>query len=386
LSNFCSGKTSTLFTGQYWSRHRSEGLNRPVFYQHWNTTWPYLLQKQRGYYIGHVGKWQYHHPEFVKKNYDYAHVFEGFHWIDTKEGTKIHAAEMTRNSTLDFLRRRPKDRPFAVTVAFYPPKAIGWGPEQWFPKNETKQLYQNITIPEPVDWNASYYKLPEFFRRGKNEGRMRWKQRFGNYSLYQNSMKSYYALITQVDDACREIVDELKKQDILDKTLLIFTADNGFFHGEHGLAGKWFPYQESIRVPLIIRDPRMPFAKRGTLEDAFTLNVDLAPTILGAANLAPPPGMQGRDIAELYLASSRPQWRTEFFYEHPSMGRLSIPASSALVRKDYKYMYYKEHRVERLFDLINDPLENEDIKNLPQHAQLLQEMRTRHGELKQQVI
>lgn len=100
-------------------------------------------------------------------------------------------------------------------------------------------------------------------------------------------------------------------------------------------ADKWYPYQESIRVPLIIKDPRMPKKKRGTVNDDFTLNIDLAETILGAAGLEAPKEMQGRDIADLYLEKPRSTgpWREEFYYEFPQiMGQ--IPPSIALVRKD----------------------------------------------------
>ena len=145
----------------------------------------------------------------------------------------------------------------------------------------------------------------------------------GKMAQAKEAMKNIYALITQVDQACKEIVDELKKQDLFNNTMIIFTTDNGMFHGAHGLAGKWYPYQESIRVPLIIYDPRMPADKVGMVDESFTLNVDLAETILGAAGLKPHERMQGRDMSDLYLpnikngktALERKPWRDEFFYE-----------------------------------------------------------------------
>ena len=95
--------------------------------------------------------------------------------------------------------------------------------------------------------------------------------------------------------------------------------------------------EESIRVPLVIWDPRMPTNLHGTTNDEFTLNVDLAPTILGAAGLKPPAVMQGRDISDLYLRPDSPPWRTEFFYEHPvHLHKDVIPASTGLVRKQMK--------------------------------------------------
>ncbi len=129
----------------------------------------------------------------------------------------------------------------------------------------------------------------------------------------------------------------------------------------------------------------MPKEKRGTLDNSFTLNIDLASTILGAANLPSADVMQGRNIADIYLTpDGKSTWRKEFYYEHMSMGKRYIPASSALVRKDYKYMFYREWQVEHLFDMINDPLEINDLSNMSEYKQLLGEMRKRHNELKEE--
>jgi arylsulfatase A-like enzyme len=198
-------------------------------------------------------------------------------------------------------------------------------------------------------------------------------------------MKEMYRMIYEVDEACGAIIDELERQDLLNKTMIIFTADNGFLQGEHGLVGKWFPYEESIRVPLIIYDPRMPHSHRGTVRDELTLNVDLAETILGAAGLPPAAGMQGRDIADLYLHNDG-DWRREFYYEHPThLAENAIPQSSALVRKDIKYMKWDNLYVESLFDLSTDPNELRNVIDDPAYATILREMKQRYQELKEQV-
>ena len=162
----------------------------------------------------------------------------------------------------------------------------------------------------------------------------------------------------------------------------LFTTDNGYFHGEHGLADKWYPHEESIRVPLIIRDPRMAAGKRGTTNSDFTLNADLAPTILAATAVAAPLRMQGRDIAPLYLAKEKPAWRKEFFYEHAMGAKGRIPASEALVRMDWKYMHWPGANYEQLFDLTADPREESDLARDPKQTARLTEMRTRFTELK----
>lgn len=393
-TSICWISRATMLTGQYVSRHMSIKLETPPFYDYFNNTFPALLQRLGGYYTGHIGKWQFHNFAFVSRQYNYTSLFEGSHW---ERG--VHTTIIAENRTIAFLRNRPKASPFLLTVAFYAPKAVG-EQEQFFPMNETvSQLFQNITIPPPLDSvtsDLSWKRLPKFFTE-RNEARKRYHHRWDTPEKYQRLLKNYYRLIYEVDRSCERIWKELERQGILNETMVIFTTDNGFFHGEHGLAGKWYPFQESIRVPLIVWDPRMPPTKRGTLDDSFTLNVDLATTVLGAAQIPPLASMQGQNIADLYVERHRPYgkvkpngtsgspWRTEFFYEHPRVSRPNnIPQSTALVRKDFKYMAWPQWNVEQLFDLRNDPLEQNDIFANPEYADLIVEMRKRHDELQEQ--
>lgn len=347
-----------------------------------------------GYHVGHVGKWQYSDPDNLVPTelFDWTRLHEGRHqWPNKRRGKEgkvipyrgdiISAAELTRADVSDFLKERPKDKPFALTAAFYPPKAIGASMEpggQWFPMNYSRALYENATIPmPPYNITESHRKLPPPFTKHEKEGWHRWNQRFSTPEKYQEAMKNYYALVTEVDQACKEIYEELEQQGLLDNTLIIFTTDNGLFHAEHGLAGKWYPYQESIRVPLIIRDPRMQRDKINTLDDDLTLNIDLAPTILGAAGISTPKHMQGRNIADLYVkdGNNKDPWRNEFYYEFPVDHKKKIPMSEAVVRHDIKYIYWPEFGSEELFNLTADPLEQNNIYEDPQYEEILNELR-----------
>jgi len=246
------------------------------------------------------------------------------------------------------------------------------------------KLYKDVKIPVPPNaTEESWERLPKFFNE-KNEGRNRWHWRFDTPEKYQTMMKNYYRLATEVDSTCGRILEELEKRGLRENTLVIFTTDNGYYHAEHGLADKWYPHQESIRVPLIIDDPRAPKEKNGTSNADFTLNVDLAPTILSAAKIAAPKNMQGRNIAPIYLDGLKKPWRTEFFYEHPTLRDASfIPASEALVRKDYKYFHWPEQGVEQLFNILKDPREENDLIQDPTQKERLAEMRKRFKELKE---
>jgi arylsulfatase len=385
-TSVCWISRATLFSGQYNSRHGAQYLFRPIGPAAWNHTYPALL-REAGYYLGHVGKWQYRNEAFTYEAFDFVSLLEGKH-VFKHNGALTHVTDKNQEDAIRFLQTRPKDRNFALQVAFYAPKAVGKSEMPWTPMEKTSHMYNNVTLKHPVGMNESFWRLPPFFTNNESkeyfEARSRWKHRFGTPERYDASMKAYFRMITEVDQACAAIYKELEAQGIANETMIIFTSDNGFFHAEHGLAGKWFPYQESIRVPLIIHDPRMPTEARGTTSDEYTLNIDLASTILGAAGLETHPLMQGRDIADLYLPTGdKSPWRKEFYYEWPGQGANRIPASNALVRKDFKLFHYPEWNLEQLFNLKEDPLEEYDVINNTEHAELVVEMRKRYYELQE---
>lgn len=373
----CGVSRANLLTGQWMSRHGCRGFK--MFKTPMAETYPVLLRKN-GYFVGHVGKW--HNGKFPSKEFDFGHSYYGKHWYEV-DGKRVHVTQRNENDSLQFLNERPKDQPFCLTVNFFATHAEDSHEDQFLPQPQSMRLYEDVTIPVPVNaTEESWGRLPKFFDE-KNEGRNRWHWRFDSPQKYQRMMKNYYRLATEVDATCGRILAKLKKQGVLENTLVIFTTDNGYYHAEHGLADKWYPHQESIRVPLIIHDPRMAKEKAGSLNDDFTLSVDLAPTILAAAGVEAPEGMQGQDISPLYLANEKPEWRDEFFYEHPTLRNADfIPASEALVRKDWKYFYWPEQGVEQLFDIKNDPHEEHDLIHDPSHAERLAEMRARFNKLK----
>jgi arylsulfatase A-like enzyme len=380
-TSICGVSRATLFTGQWMSRHGNTAFDAPN--TPWAETYPALL-RARGYWVGHVGKW--HNGKFPEREFDFGagRITPMRHWLKQPDGTQVHVTKKNENDALEFLRTRPKDKPFCLTLAFVATHAEDQNPKQFLPQPESMALYREVTIPLPKTATDEHFKrLPPFLANEKNEARNRWRWRFDEAAKYQEMMKNYYRLATEADAVCGRVVDELRAQGVLERTLVIFTTDNGYFHGEHQLADKWYPHEESIRVPLIVWDPRLPAAKRGRVDAAMTLNVDLAPTILAAAGIAAPATMQGRDLAPLYTGARPSDWRTEFFYEHAVIRRVDfIPSSQALVRRDVKYMLWPDFNVEQLFDLSADPHEERDLAADPARQTQLATLRSRFGALR----
>ena len=375
----CGVSRASLYTGQWMSRHGCTGFKE--FKTPWEETYPGILRAQ-GYYTGHVGKW--HNGSYPVKNYDFGRFYHGRHWYDTEDGGKIHVTQRNEKDALEFFEALPEGKPFCLTVAFFAPHAQDGHPDQFLPQPKSMELYKDVKIPVPENaTQESWERLPDLFT-DKNEGRNRWRWRFDTPEKFQTMMKNYYRLVSEVDSTCGRILAELEKRGLRENTLVIFTTDNGYYHAEHGLADKWYPHQESIRTPLIIHDPRMETAKAGKTNDDFVLNVDVAPTILAALGFKKPENMQGRNFAPLYLGGEQKPWRKEFFYEHATLRNANfIPASEALVRKDFKYFYWPEQKVEQLFDIKNDPREENDLVTSPEHQERLKEMRKRFAELKE---
>ncbi len=377
-TSICGVSRATLFTGQWMSRHGCKGFT--MFDTPFAQTYPAIL-REKGYYVGHVGKW--HNGQFPADEFDFGRVYHGRHWYKLADGRRVHVTQRNEEDALEFLDKRPQDEPFCLTVAFFATHAEDSSPKQFLPQPQSMSLYEDIEVPVPVNaTEESWKRLPPFFTP-RNEGRNRWTWRFDTPEKYQTMMKNYYRLAHEVDATCGKVLEKLEQQGALDNTLVIFTTDNGYYHAEHGLADKWYPHQESIRVPLVIRDPRMPQTLHGTTNDEFTLSVDLAPTILAATGCEVPERMQGTDMAPLYTSNTPPEWRDEFFYEHATLRDASfIPASEALVRKDWKYFYWPEQDYEQLFHIAVDPHEENDLARDSQHADKLAEMRQRFAELK----
>jgi len=235
-TSICWISRATLFSGQYVSRHNSTHLYKPIGESAWNHSYPAIL-KRNGYYVGHIGKWQYYNVPFVKEFFDDARVYEGRHIFKVKQ-KELHVTDRNRDDAIDFLRTRPKDRNFALQVAFYAPKAVGTGDMQWTPMEKSEHIYDDEHFDYPSGMNESYHRLPRFFHETKTEARNRFRQRFGTPEKYDASMKAYFRMISEIDEACRDIYNELEAQGILNETMIIFTTDNGFFHAEHGLSGK----------------------------------------------------------------------------------------------------------------------------------------------------
>ena len=381
----CSSRAS-LLTGQYTSRHGIKDFSTALSAENLQNTYPMLL-RAAGYKTGFIGK--YGVGEYASQPgelFDYWACDKGsqpdYELTDTYGYYMHHTDRLNRDAAQFLDNYAGKDEPFCLSISFKAPHVQDGDPRQFITHPRYDNYYQDVIIPQPATGDDKYWELfPPFFKE-RNEARNRWKVRFSTPELYQQSVKNYYRLITQVDDMAGDLMHQLKRLGIDGNTVIIFMGDNGFFLGEHGLAGKWYMYEESIRVPLFIYDPAAPEKKRGKKVSSIALNIDIMPTILSFAGVPVPSTVQGRNLLETIEADSV-SWRNDFLYEHPFQ-HPDIPKSEGVVSEKYKYiLYYEQNPVyEEFFDLQNDPHETRNLISDKKYKMIIDEHKKRYNQLK----
>lgn len=399
----CCVSRATLLTGQHMSRNKIDEFSDVISPENFKNTYPGVL-RNAGYYTGFVGK--YGVGQIRPTDFDFSSTYGGVHWFPVNPalqprkldkngkvipntsivGDSIHVTDRNVNDALNFLKTRPKDKPFNLSVSFFAPHAEDENPAQFLYKPSSEKYYQDVVIPVPsTSTKEALNALPPFIANEKNGGRIRWHWRFDTPERYQKYMKAYYRLITDVDVAVGKITAELKAQGEYENTLIVFMGDNGYFQSDHQLADKWYPYEESIRVPLIIYDPRLPSSARGKSNNEFALNLDIAPTFLAAAGLAKPSVIQGEDLSQLYLSKKKTAWRQDFYVEHPVINKTEfIPASEAIVTHSKKYINWPLYNYEEYFDLLKDPKEINNGFKEKQNQKVIKVLKKRMVALKKQ--
>ena len=381
----CSSRASVL-TGQYVSRHGVCDFTTDIEPERFAETYPVLLRKA-GYKTGFIGKFGIGLENQPKDQFDFW-TCEPKHQpdYDNKDrfGNYYHHTDQVSREIAQFLDNfAGNEEPFCLSVSFKAPHTQDGDPREFITHPRYDKYYRDVHIPEPAVGEDRYWELyPEAFKKN-NEARKRWRSRFATAEMYQKTVKNYYRLITQVDDVVGDMLHQLKRLGADGNTIIIFMGDNGMFLGEHGMAGKWFIYEESVRVPMFIYNPAAVRKERGIREDRIALNIDVAPTILSLAGIPVPEQMQGHSLTD--IPAKGKQWREDFYYEHRLPGDI-IPQSEGVVSSRFKYVSYFNctPAYEELYDLEKDPHEIRNLATDPDYSEILGMLRHRCTKLKEQ--
>ncbi|MGH0032739.1 MAG: sulfatase family protein [Myxococcota bacterium] len=409
-TSICPTSRASILTGQYLRRHRVGDFLAPLSDEALAGSYVSVL-REAGYYVGFLGKWGIAttvEESFAAaaRHFDYwAPVRDhGNYWHEAdcpwvlEEGTGggpgarctcppggdaprvgMEGIRRPRHQTTEilpakfarFLDDRDPTRPFCLSVSFKAPHAP-WG--DWDPA--LRGLYADADVPLPPTFaHPDAADLPEFLRESPS-GRSGANVAASREAV-QDHLRSYYRQITGVDMAVGRFRAALAERGLDGDTVVLFSSDNGLLFGEHGLGSKWLMHEESIRVPLLVFDPRSE--RRGAVCDEMALNIDLAPTLVELAGQSPPDAMQGRSLVPL-LADPTVPFRDDWFYEHHfRTARYPILRTEGVRGRRFKYVRYldRDPPYEQLFDLAEDPHETRDLARQASQRQRLASLRQR---------
>lgn len=323
--------------------------------------WHMDSQRERpgfDYHASYIGHARYVDPVFVVQGDDVPR--QG--WID----------DLSTDYAIEFLRRQ-KDaaRPWSMVVGFKSPH----GPFEPPPRAAERFAGEEARVVPNLDSRAIY--LGESPRR----------QPLPPDAASVPANLNYFRCISGADDCLGRLLDALNELGFAQNTVVVYTSDNGFYLGEHQVGDKRSAYDESLRVPFIVRDPRLPPAARGRVVDAMVLNLDLAPTLLALAGVTQPKEMPG--MSWLPLLTGQPvAWRQSWFYEYFAERQKNsrVPDITAVRTADAKLIRYPGHdEWTELFDLQADPYEIRNLYGDPAAEALRAKLEAEHDRLAQEV-
>lgn len=350
--------------------------------------------REAGYYTGLVGKWQlksmptgfdewvifpwqgeYNDPELISKG--------------THLRMRGHADDVVGDQALEFLKHRPRNKPFCLLYQFKSPH------RSWTPAKRHERAFDGVEIPTPPTFDESLDGKPGAVRSADMavatlpDYRDRLPRDLSPESRKKRNhelmVKDYYGVLLSVDENVGRVLDFLDENGLTENTIVVYTSDNGFLLGEHGLFDKRLMYEESIRVPLAIRYPAK--IRPGTVDrEHLVLNVDLAPTLLQLAGVPVPFGLHGRSLAPL-LAGAAVPWRDAFLYEYFEYPAGHCVKKNRGIRTDrWKLIHFFETPEEwELYDLKNDPHETKNLAGNRAHSATLAVLKARMAELRHEL-
>ncbi len=382
-TSICAASRASLFTGTWERTHRSTFGTPRLAARLVDDSYPVQL-RQAGYRTGFVGKYGVSmNREDRKRMWDSLTILTRTPYVKKlPNGRTRHLTDIIGDRAIEFVDSCTDKQPFCLSVSFNAAHAEDNDKKDHYPWPPTEDgLYDDVVIPPPLVSTDHWKQLPRFFDKSMNRNRYFW--RWDTPEKYQKNVKAYYRMLTGLDRNIGRVLATLKEKGLAENTVVIFTGDNGYYKGSRGFAGKWTHFEESLRVPLVVFDPRVAEVRRGRVIEQMALNVDLASTMLAAAGLSIPESHQGRDLLPLVHKQLVTEWRSDFFCEH-LMDDKTVPKWEGVRGSRYVYARYFENLPEGefLYDLEKDPQQLTNLVSDAASAEALAKMRTRCDQLR----
>jgi N-acetylglucosamine-6-sulfatase len=350
----CSPSRASFLTGRYVRSHKVIDNTDHDELSHQLITWPRLLH-DAGYETGYAGKWHMGTDSSPRPGFDRWISFKGQGVyndpplnIDGKE-TKVNGyiTDLLTDYAVEFIRK-PRSKPFVMYVAH---KAVH-GP--FTPADRHKDLFANETISRTPNAQDNWDGKPALQR--DVDGKPPVKGVGSNDELIRNQLRC----LTAIDEGVGRILKTLEDTNQMDNTFVVFASDNGYFWGEHHLGDKRWAYEESLRIPMAMRYPKL--IKAGSRIGQMVMNVDMAPTMLTLGGGKFPAELQGHSVLPLFKGPVK-NWRTSFLSEYFMEKNFPrVPSWQAVRDSQWKYIHYTElNGADELYDLKKDPYEMQNM-------------------------
>ena len=371
----CVCSRACVLTGRYVTNSRVHQFVTPMEDDVFADIYPQHLKKA-GYFTGQYGKYGVGITPDQEKLFDRfdGTAFQGPAFREYR-GKTMHDTEWLTVKAEEFLDAVPEGQPFCLQLNYKEPHPSSR------PALEDDHLLDGRTFTRsPMDTDEAAAKVPEFVRT--DLGNFTPGKGFGTGEGMNDHLRQYYEKIVSVDRSVGKLRAMLEDRGLAENTVIIFLSDHGTHHGERHFIGKWRPYEESLRIPFIVYDPRNS-AQKGIVSDELVLNIDVAPTLLDLAGIAVPGTMDGRSLDPLLRGKST-AWRDHFFFEHycsPCMVPSYIARNVGVRFRDAKYLQWIDvnarpgNNIEEYYDLAADPLEANNLVDKPDYREAVDEAR-----------
>ena len=403
VNSICTPSRANILTGKHSHLNGVKTLSDPLDGRIPNVA--KMLQAD-GYQTAMVGKWHLGHGGNADPTgFDYWNVLPGqglYHdpVMLEPDGEKTHkgyTTDIITDFSLEWLQNRDKERPFFMMCHHKAPH------RPWDSDEKHAHMFEDEEVPMPDNFFDDYANRSNAARDAKMRvfGHMSERdlkidtlgpppeglseEALANWQ-YQRYIKEYLRCVASIDDNVGRMLDYLDAEGIADDTIVIYTSDQGFFLGDHGWYDKRFMYEESLRMPFLVRYPRE--IQPGSSCDAMALNIDFAETWLDYAGLSIPEDMQGTSLRPLFNDDTPDDWRTSMYYRYwMHLTHHYVPAHYGIRTDRYKLIYYYGEALGttgsidepkapewELFDLEKDPNEMCSVYDDPAYADIVTEL------------
>ena len=419
VNSICTPSRAAILTGKY-----SHMNGVPVF-NRFDGSQPTVAKhlQAAGYHTMMVGKW---HLGSDPTGFDRWIVLPGQgRYVDPEflvaEGRKTirgYATDVITDLAIEDLKNRPKEKPFFLMLHHKAPH------REWLPDEKHRKMFEGKTIPEPATLRDNYATRTDALHENQQKvfddltrrdlkleppaelrgpARNQWLNvkpseveievdgrrkvlRFEELRKwkYQRYMQDYLACVQSVDDNVGRVLDWLDGNGLRENTIVIYTSDQGFFLGDHGMYDKRFMYEESLRMPFLVRWPSV--IKAGSVQGGIAINTDFAPSFMDAAGLAVPAEMQGKSLVPLFKGEKPTDWRKSFYYRYyHDPGHHNTRAHYGVRTETHKLIHYWKKDQWELFDLGSDPKELKNIYNDPAQKEIVAKLKDELNRLRKEL-